>query len=172
MTSIRHRIFVDECLPPTLVKHYLEPHCAVSRDGFDVVHHYNKYGNQGKWKDADFVPHLGADKRWLIISADSAKRSCVDPLPYICRSEKVTLILVTNKVREKSLEFYGPAILSHWQDIIGASTGLKGSVYQISMTSSKTPRTKFSIYKCPKGYDLVDKCCIKSKSKKKRTSNR
>ena len=99
MTSIRHRILIDECLPPTLISDYLDSHIGLSGDGVDAVHITGFLGS-GK-KDPDWVSQIARDRRWCVLSEDRERGSRRrDALPIVCFKHKVTLICISSPVKK------------------------------------------------------------------------
>ena len=167
MTSIRHRLLVDECLPPALIDNYLAPHIRITKDGVEPIHFFDRFGIGGGIKDPVWVPKIARDRRWLILSADRGKKgSLAESLPLVCEQFGVTLITMTNPIKEQGLAFYGPQILSHWRRFMAAAQGAKGAQYFIRRHSSKTATTLFVVHKCPEGFIAHSGECIPVKPKK------
>ena len=165
MTSIQRRLFVDQCLATSLIDSYFQPHLEISVCGAEVIHYVRKFGVAGRWKDRDFVQELARDRRWLILSGDSGKQSTrYDSLPLICKEYGVTLICVSPPIRAKGLEFYGPKILSHWNDMMAAADGPKGAQYIIRLHEQtnklQTFTTVLEVRDCPKGFQVEKGVCV------------
>lgn len=73
MTSYRHCLFIDECLAQTLSDSYLEPHTNVVGVAVQIQHYVEKFGQNCKLKDHQFIPRLAKDRRWFVLSADSGR---------------------------------------------------------------------------------------------------
>ncbi len=165
MTSIQHRILIDQCLSPALIDSYFQPHLDIAECGAEIVHYVRKFGQLGRWKDRDFVPELARDKRWLILSGDSGKQSTrYESLRLICRNCGVTLIWVSAAIRNRGLAFYGPQLIGHWDGIIAAADGPKGAQYTVRLHEATNKlavaTTLFEVRECPHGYRVEKGACV------------
>ncbi len=155
MTSIRHRLLIDECLPPTLISAYLHRHIGLSGDGVDAVH-IKDYLGSGK-KDPNWVPQIARDRRWCILSEDRGSHSSrQDALPIICFEYEVTLIRLSHPVVTRGITFYGPQLLANWQSIMKALTGPKGAQYLLRRHGSRSDVSFLVVTRSPNGFKIVD----------------
>jgi len=153
VTSIRHRLLIDECLPPALISVYLSNHIRISRYGVDAIH-IKEYLGEGK-KDPNWVPQIARDRRWFVLSMDKGKHGKkTDALPLICYEYKVTLILLSERLVQKRIEYYGPQILAHWHNIVKGARGPKGAQYLLHLASGHQEGTLFKPWKAPEGYQI------------------
>jgi len=150
VTSIRHRLLIDECLPPTLISAYLHSHIGLSGDGVDAVH-ICKFLGSGK-KDQEWVPKIARDQRWCVLSKDKGSKSTRrDALPLICYEREVTLILISEPVIQKGITFYGPQLLANWPSLVAAMQGPKGAQYLLRLHRDHE-RTSIHVTRPPEGY--------------------
>jgi hypothetical protein len=160
VTSIQRQFLVDECLPPKLISNYLHPHVAVTEHPVTFVHFKQKFGPYSKWVDPDFVPELARDQRWVVLSSDLEKGSHLDALRLVCRQYKVTLILTSAKLKDASLEVYGPHFQTQWPNIMDAANGPRGGQYLIRFANREKNRTEFQPLECPPGYKTNGVLCV------------
>lgn len=164
MTSIQHRFFVDECLPPQLADTYLLPHVELSSLAAEVRHYVDKFGPNSKWKDKDFIPELARDKRWIVLTADKgAKSTYKESMRTLCRIHKVTLVWISSHLHKSGLEYFGPQIMSHWKSVLTAANGPRGSQSHIALKNHRDgARTVFETIECPDGWEfnngIFEKC--------------
>lgn len=152
MTSLQHLFLIDECLPPLLKTVYLDPHLGLSATKAKVEHFVEKFGRNGRWTDPKWVPFIARDPKWVVISADFGSKSTkLECIRCLCRTHKVRLIWLTNAVKERSLEFYGPQILGHWQRVLQVAAGPCGTQSRFRMSSDGS-RAQFDVVECPAGY--------------------
>lgn len=161
MTSIRHRILVDECLPPALITTYLKPHIALRNDGFEAVHFRDLFGGNGKWKDGDFIPKIARDRRWVVISEDAGKSGKrIDSLPLICQQYDVTLIRVSTALKGMGVEHYGPQLILHWEKICEiCSRESRGTQYVIRQHNKHRNLAMVTLVRCLKGHEVKNGVC-------------
>ncbi|MCH8046549.1 MAG: hypothetical protein IID44_22820 [Planctomycetes bacterium] len=167
MTSIRHRVLIDECLPPALISAYLHEHIALSRDGVDAVH-ISEYLGRGK-KDPDWVSRIARDRRWCILSVDRERGSRRDALPVVCFKHEVTLICISSPVMKQGITFYGPQLLANWASIMDAITGPKGAQYLLRQHNTRADVAHLQAVKPPKGYVVEKGVLVRKASRKRKT---
>lgn len=152
MTSIRHRLLIDECLPPKIISIYLSGHINLSGDGVAAVH-IKDYLGDGK-KDPAWVPKIARDQRWCVLSKDKGANSTrLDALPIICAEHNVTLIRISEALKVRGLAFYGPQIISHWAELVAAMEGPKGAQYFLRLEANGI-HTRFLATSAPDGYRI------------------
>ncbi len=160
MTSIRHLLLVDECLPPALITVYLQGHIGLSGDGVDAIHIRDRLGS-GK-KDPAWVPEIARDRRWCILSTDRGSHSSrQDALPLVCYEYKVTLIRVSQSLIDRGITFYGPQILANWGSVVEALKGPKGAQYLLRRHGRKTDVAFLTATRAPSGFEIVDGALVK-----------
>ena len=157
MTSVQLRLFIDECLPEELIDAYLKPHIELCELPVQVVHYREKYGPNSRWKDRNFVPDLGRDRRWLIISNDK-ENAGFNSMRCLCRQHGVNLLYLSSGVQKRAAGFFCPQILAHWDRILAIADLPRGTHYSIAL--SKTGYgTNFQVVECPDGYTLKKGRC-------------
>lgn len=160
MTSIRHRLLIDECLPPKLITAYLKSHIGLSGDGVDAVH-IKVYLGGGK-KDPEWVPKIAKDRRWCVLSEDRGSHSARhDALPIVCFEYGVTLIRLSSPVVKKKITFYGPQILANWPSIMGALRGPKGAQYLLRQHNTRSTDTHLQAVRAPNGFTIEKGVLVK-----------
>lgn len=158
MTSIRHRLLIDECLPRKLISSYLHNHINLSNDGVSAVHITEHLGS-GK-KDSAWVPKIAGDRRWCVLSVDKGSHSQRrDALPIVCAEAEITLIRLSPSLVRRTLTFYGPQILANWPLLVQAMQGPKGAQYLLRLHASShsantLDRTILDATKIPSGCRL------------------
>ena len=161
MTSIRHLLLVDECLPPVLISAYLRSHIGLSDDGVNAVHMKDHLG-RGK-KDRDWVPEIARDRRWCVLSTDRGSHSSrQDALPLICHEYKVTLIRLSQSLISQGITVYGPQLLSNWSALVGALKGPKGAQYLLRCHGSRAGIASLKATRVPNGFEIVDGELVKT----------
>ena len=155
MTSIRHLLLVDECLPPVLISAYLLSHIRLSGDGVDAIHIKDHLG--GGKKDPDWVPEIARDRRWCVLSTDRGSHSSrQDALPLICHEHKVTLIRLSQSLVSQGITVYGPQLLANWPALVEALKGPKGAQYLLRRHGSRSGIASLKVTRAPNGFEIID----------------
>ena len=102
--------------------------------------------------DSVWVPRIANDGRWIVITADRAKRGSRKggKLPRLCLEYKLTHVLLSGSLHEKSTAIKRDAIRDKWSSILQLDRVPPGSRYKLLYRPVKgtTTETRLCFERC------------------------
>ncbi len=139
----KKKFFFDECLGAALLPKLK----AIASDGSIFDHVHLKYF-QGI-KDEVWIPQLGAEGGWLVITTDKGRQSkSGSKLPELCLQFGVTHLLVSQGVHRKKSTEKLEAFVGLWTEIESLTDGKAGRRFHLKIKSLKGGKTHM--------YEIVD----------------
>lgn len=130
MSAQFKRLIFDECLGRNVIPHLLP---LVSSD-IEVCHMTTRFP-QGTL-DQNWVPILGLEGGWVVVTADRGKNSTVgDKLPDLCAEHLVSHIILSSKLHNKTSKEKIAWIAAVWSRVERVFDSPAGSRYSMRLKS-------------------------------------
>lgn len=126
------KLIFDECLSEPVLES-LRP--FLERVGIKLVlRSVVKYQRDGV-PDKEWIPKIAAEGGWIIISSDRGKRNkrekFDEKLPYLCRSHRVTHVLLSGLIHNEKAFVKGQAVVAVWKELVASATATRGTRFKL-----------------------------------------
>ena len=126
------KFMFDECIGTPIMKRLQE-----LVDDTCVFQHVCERFTSGV-PDDEWIPELGTEGGWVVISADRAKRSSKGgKLPLLCRQFKVTSLLLSATLAQKRSDQKLACLLLMWKQILELHQSPPGSQFLLRYRETK-----------------------------------
>lgn len=132
MSDPVRRLLFDECIGRPVMEKLRE----LVPQGIEFYHIVGKYTAGDK--DEDWIPKLGIEGGWVVITSDAGRNSKVgQKLPDLCIIHKITHVILKGRLHHKTTLEKISLIAAAWRFFENVFTSPQGSRYFMRLRSKK-----------------------------------